>query len=196
MVTFSDESTFLIGRGCRQYVRCRRGERYHSACVESFQNRSKGSVNVWGAFNWYSHSNLIKLPRRMTSQKYTEILSDNIVDNIHLHPAERPYIFQHDNCPIHTSQYTKKWLHNHNVNILPWPSVSADANCIENVWALMKRHLRKKHDIIDNAEQLYTELQRLWNKILDNNVIRHNLISSTTRRVRNILLREGSFTKY
>ena len=47
------------------------------------------------------------------------------------------FIYQQDNCPVHTANAIKDWFQNNNVEVLPWPSFSPDINKIENVWAII-----------------------------------------------------------
>ena len=53
------------------------------------------------------------------------------------------------------------YLHDHNVNVIPWPAVSPDLNPIENVWALMKRELRQR-PLARNSNELFTTLEDIW----------------------------------
>lgn len=167
-VTFSDESTFAVNRGHRQYVRRMRGERYSPQCVIENENRSMGSVNVWGAFSWFGFTELVRIEGRNNSLNYTNILENNLLHADNLRPPEGEFHFQQDNCPIHTSLQTRNWLMNHNIQLLPWPSVSPDLNPIENCWGILKKRIRDVSPQPHNTDLLFQLLQREWNLLMSN----------------------------
>lgn len=41
--------------------------------------------------------------------------------------------FQQDNTPIHIAKYVKKWMKDHGINVMEWPSQSLNFNSIENL---------------------------------------------------------------
>ncbi len=56
------------------------------------------------------------------------------------------FIFQH------TAKSTKSWLNDHGVGVLDWTANSPDLNCIDNLWGIVKKKMRKKRP--KNADEL------------------------------------------
>lgn len=193
---FSDESTFYVGRGHRKYVRRRNGQRYRLECIETQENASKGSVNVWGAFGWHNYTNLVEITGRLNSAAYINILNEHLLPLYDLVPDGTTTIFVQDNCPVHTSQATTNWLEEHNITLLDWPAYSPDINVIENVWGIMKQRIRKMAHQPSTRADLFAAMQRLWTTLMSNNVWRHSLIRSMPRRVLKLRQARGKHTKY
>ena len=60
--------------------------------------------------------------------------------------------------PKHISKKVKKWLSDHNIIVLSWPSQSPDLYPIEPIWILLKRKLYE----YDNA---LSEMLELWEQV-------------------------------
>ena len=53
--------------------------------------------------------------------------------------------FQEDNHPVHTSELIRDWFaRRQDIELIDWPRRSPDLNPIENMWAQIKRHMRKR----------------------------------------------------
>ena len=54
-------------------------------------------------------------------------------------------IFQQDNAPVRTAYNVQDALNDIECEIIEWPPYSPDLNPIENLWALLKSEILKRH---------------------------------------------------
>ena len=70
----------------------------------------------------------------MNSMKYQEILNLNLAAPARKIKLGRHWILQQDNDPKLTSKSTQKWLTDHKIKLLPFPSQSPDLNlCVQSL---------------------------------------------------------------
>jgi hypothetical protein len=84
----------------------------------------------------------------LNSEKYINILDDNLWPVIAQHFSTSPYIFQEDNAPCHVSRRTNQWKTENDIPTLEWPPQSPDLNIIENLWKVIKTKIQKQRKII------------------------------------------------
>ncbi len=87
-----------------------------------------------------------------TAPVYQEILERLMLPSADQLFKDVDFIFQHDLAPTHTAKSTKSWLNDHGVGVLDWTANSADLNCIDNLWGIVKKKMRKKRP--KNADEL------------------------------------------
>jgi hypothetical protein len=97
---------------------------------------------------------LVKIDGIMDSEKYCEILEDNLEKSVPHHISQY-WIFQQDNDSKHTSKHTTKFLRKKSIKLLEWPSQSPDLNPIENLWAILDS-LSKDRGCMSEEELLST----------------------------------------
>lgn len=67
-----------------------------------------------------------------------------------------------DNDPKHVSRSTRQWMEERNVNHWVTPPESPDMNPIENIWAALKHHIRRRVKP-RNQEELLNGIVEFWN---------------------------------
>lgn len=103
-------------------------------------------------------------------------------------------MFQHDNAAVHKSDARKRWLSAKNIDFISWSAESLDLNPVENLWGNLARKVCAMRRQYENVEQLKNAIRSAWNDI-DNTDLEH-LILSMKRRIFEVILNNGSNTKY
>lgn len=128
----------------------------------------------------------------MDSQKYQEILQENVKPSVRKLKLGRSWTFQQDNDPKHTSKSTKAWFEERSWNVLEWPSQSPDLNPIENLWWDLKKAVSARKP--KNLGELETFAHEEWAKISKERC--QSLICGYRKRLLAVVKEKGGFTKY
>lgn len=193
MVLFTDESKFVICRHHPQHVRRRIGQRYKEENVVPQGNRGIGSVMIWAGFSHLGYTDVVTMEGNFNADDYNNLLLNHLIPRYDALVPRGGYLMQ-DNAPIHTAIRTRQFLEQHQVQVLPWPSMSPDMNPIENVWALLKSDLSRQR--VENADQLSAAIRDVWRTKMASQEFRDRLIDSMVARVRSLHIVRGSYTKY
>ena len=102
----------------------------------------------------------------MNTQKYKQVLPENLMSSVESLQLPSDYIFQLDNDPERTAKSTKKWLSENDVNVLQWLSQSPNLNPIGNLWRFLKIQIWKRAPA--NINNLKTICHEEWYKIPTN----------------------------
>ena len=156
----------LFGHNYRNHVWRKDGEAYSPKNTVPTVNFGGGSIMNWGYFSAKRVGKISVIDGKMNTQKYTQILQENLMSSIESFELPFDYIFQQDNDPKNTAKSTKKWLSENNVNVLQWPSESPNLNPIGNFWWFLKIQIRKREPA--NINNLKTICQEEWYKIPTN----------------------------
>ena len=110
-------------------------------------------------------------------------------------------IFMQDNAPVHTARIVKQVLEDLHIQVMVWPPYSPDLNPIENLWALMKQEIYKRHPELEHApdteetlHQLIKAAKEAWQAIDDR--VRVKLSATMPHRVKAVIEANGWYTKY
>ena len=71
----------------------------------------------------------------------TAYSDDSVLQTLWQQFGEGPFLFQHDNAPVHKVRSIQKWFVEIGVEELDWPAQSPNLNPIERLWDELERQL-------------------------------------------------------
>lgn len=148
---------------------------------------------VWAAISSVGRVKLCFVSKKMNGSDYRVVLRRGIL------PFWRRYRgrnlkFMHDGAPIHRAARTTKWLHDHNIELLGWPSCSPDLNIIENVWGIMVRKIYEGNKQYRNVKELKKAIIDAWHTI--DQPLLDGLFRSMDNRLFQVINCSGRSTDY
>lgn len=194
-VVFTDEKVFQSYYNGRVRVyrppNCRFDERYTHNVTAS----GRFSVNVWGWMSVQGLGQCTKINGRFNAGAYVDILENIMVPSVRAIFPENNFVYQHDNCPVHTAGIVTDWMQQRDIQTLPWPSRSPDLNPIENVWGLIVKKVNRTNNFRpENVEELWARIQEAWNELTPDYT--RAIINTMPRRLNDVIQKNGAFTKY
>ena len=99
---------------------------------------------VFGMISDTATGLLVRLPSKINTSVYKEILKKHVVPNLRT-PINQPAVFMQDNAPCHTAKSVQTFLSMEDVTVMEWPAQSPDMNSIENVWNLLNERAKEKN---------------------------------------------------
>ena len=148
---------------------------------------------VWAAFDWGGKTEIVFTNEKLDSKKYQDLLMTHLLPHAHTLGGQN-WIFQQDNAPCHASKSTKKWLLEHNIVTLDWPSISPDLNPMENLWGVIVRKIYQNRKQFNSVESLKATITKSWDE-LNGEVLQH-LINSMKNRMFELIKSKGESINY
>ncbi len=155
-VVFSDETAIQLFRNTVRRWSLRPEDEVHPIP----KNRTK--LMVWGAFSSKDTVGYYSFKEIMDSTFYINILKNHLLAGAKEQFGRR-WTFQQDNDPKHKSKITMNWIKDNVPILLEWPANSPDLNPIENLWAILKKRVEKRHP--RNISELSSQMQEEWERI-------------------------------
>ena len=116
---------------------------------------------IWGCFSANGKANLATIEGTLDSVGYCTFLENNIIPFAEdKYPDE--WIFQQDNASIHTSNHTKQFFSDMDIEVIDWPARSPDLNPIENLWGYMVTKVYEDFRQFDDVESLSEAIAFAW----------------------------------
>ena len=177
-VLFTDEASFSVtNKDGRFYCYRRQNEHYVVGNIREHMNRGYGCVSIWGAIVHDRKLPLVRIDGRLNAQRYIDdILTQHVIPYMRYERANgRVLPLQQDRVPPQTANTTKEYLEQSNVNVLDWPAISPDMNCIENLWSVLSRALRTHTPQPQNNELFFKSFLQhgIWYIMMSYLLIRH-----------------------
>lgn len=187
----TDESRFTcLGNDSHVRVWREKGKAFSPTCTVGRLQAGGGGVLVWGGLSVEGPGPLVRIEGTVDSASYRALLTETIKPWLASLPFE-PIMLQ-DHAPAHTSGATKTTIADLNIDLMSWCPQSPDANCIENVWSLIKRRLSDKKT--RTPDELWRQIKNQWRKLTKKEC--EDLILSTPRRMKAIVDAKGHPTPY
>ena len=119
---------------------------------------------VWRCFSAAGASRLAIVEGTLDSVGYCTILEKVLLPFAEENHAEG-WRFQQDNASARTSNYTRTFFSDTDINVLDWPSRSPDLNPIENLWGVLVSKTCKDFRQFDDAESLKQAIGLPWDSV-------------------------------
>lgn len=192
-IIFSDESKFDLTVGDqRSRVIRNKNEAFHPDCLKR-SIKFPASLMVWGCMSAKGVGILHFIDGTVNAARYQTILSECLLPSLEKLSEFGEYVFQQDGASCHTAKSTKKWLQDHNIPTLQWPSGSPDLSPIESLWGIMKKRLRDHPQT--TKEGLRLELQRIWDTEITPEMCK-SLIETMPSRIKAVKNAKGDVSQY
>jgi hypothetical protein len=150
---------------------------------------------IWGCMLWEGAVMACQIDGIMDGDLYIKMLDDELGESLEYYgKTTEDIIFQQNNDSKHTSKKVKKWLGEHDYEVMLWPCKSVDLNPIEHLWCLLKRKLKSYAEEPKGIEELWKRVQEQWDNI--DNCDCQKLIESMARRVEGVMRARGGYRKY
>ncbi|GFU67873.1 transposable element Tc1 transposase [Trichonephila clavipes] len=125
---------------------------------------------------------------------YVDILDNASLTTQWQYFGEGPFLFQQDNCSIHTSRLAQTWFNEMGVQKLDWPSQSPNLNPIEHLWDELECRLRSQPNRPSSLQTLTSVVMDAWKAIPM--VTYQKLVESLLKRVQAVIHAKGGPTSY
>lgn len=98
---FSDETQICIGKHSKVHVWGKDDEKWFESCLGEKNDKTTGpvvSVMFWGCITFDGVGTFVPVNGNINSQKYTDILEDNLWSEVTKVFSTEPWIFHYDNA--------------------------------------------------------------------------------------------------
>jgi len=127
----------------------------------------------------------------MDAKLYEEILQD-FIPFADEYMGKGVWLLQQDGASSHTAKTVDKYLKSQKVETYRWPPRSPDLNPVENVWAILKKKVKKRN--AQTAMELENAIFEEWEQLNDDDL--GKIAGSFNLRLEKVIEAEGEIIDY
>ena len=184
---------FTISEESSQYVRRSSNEEFSPGCVAQTVKHPT-QVMVWSIMSYKGSGRLYIVKGIMNQQQYKQVLEERLLPQLREWFPDKDCVFMQDGAPCHKAKTVLKFLAEENIKLLPWPGNSPDMNPIENLWAIVKKKLRKSN--ITTKVGLIQKLIQIWHHDPEITGSCLKLVEGMPHRIDSLINSKGMHAKY
>jgi hypothetical protein len=98
----------------------------------------------------------------LNAKAHNDILNDSVLLTLWHQFGDGPFLFPHDNIPVHKVRSIQKWFVKICVEEFDWPVQSPDLNPIEQLWDELERQLQARPNRPTSVPDLTNSLVAEW----------------------------------
>lgn len=192
-VLFTDESRICLfyGDNCGSHVYRKSEEKFSPDCLLASPKFPRG-ILIWGAMAANGVGELAIISGTVNTDVYLDILEHYVLASAENLFGDEHFVLQDDNASCHRSKPIVSWLQEKQISHMKWPANSPDLNPIENLWAILKREVKKfKPGTILDLKKC---VKSCWKNICPKQC--ESLILSMPNRISDVIKNKGGATKY
>ena len=134
---------------------------------------------IWACFSKKGTGRSHVVEGSMESDAYIrKIIKGRLVQQMKDWNPDGTEIIQQDNVPCHVSRKSKEEFRRLGINVMDWPPCSPHVHPIGNIWAVVKKRVKKEKP--RNKSEIISHFLKTWHRN-DELVTGESLIASTPR---------------